>query len=252
MAGRLGRDESLSRLRAATPAILPSLLMCDFGNLQREIERVTDAGVPALHLDIMDGHFVPNLSYGLPLVEAIRRITDLPLDVHLMIERPQQYFARYCDAGADALTIHIEATEDPRPLLDEIRSLDAVAGIALNPPTPLSAIEASLPHCDLVLVMSVMPGFGGQSFDASAIHKLRELSSRRDCEALLEVDGGVNRKTTAECASAGAELFVVGSAIFGEPEYSTPVRELRELASTARRDSSHLSSQKVSSWKHTQ
>ncbi len=209
------------------------MLLCDFGNLQREIEQVEEAGVAALHLDVMDGHFVPNFTYGLPIVEAVRGITDLPLDVHLMIERPGEYIERFHDAGADSLTIHVEAVKDPRPLLDEIRSLGALAGLALNPPTPLSAIEASLLHCDLVLVMSVMPGFGGQSFDETALEKLRTLSDRNDFDGLLEVDGGINERTVADCVEAGAELLVAGSAIFRADDYSAAVNDLHTRARAA-------------------
>jgi ribulose-phosphate 3-epimerase len=230
MACRLGRKELKARLRAAGPAVLPSLLLCDFANLRAEIRRLEEAGVAALHLDVMDGHFVPNLSYGLPIVEAVRDATDLPLDVHLMIAEPARYIEQFREAGANAMTIHVEAVEEPGPLLEEIRSLGALAGLALNPPTPLSAIEPSLPLCDLVLVMSVMPGFGGQAFDAAALDKLRALSRRADCDVLLEVDGGINSSTAADCAEAGAELLVAGSAIFRSRDYRAAVAELRELA----------------------
>src|SRR3954462_6596082 len=205
MAIRFRRDELKARLRAAAPAVLPSILASDFAYLEREVSAVEAAGVAALHLDVMDGHFVPNISIGVPIVQAVRRITDLPLDVHLMISNPAEYVDAFRKAGADSLTIHIEAAKDPRPVLDKIRSLGALAGLALNPPTPLSAIESSLPHCDMVLVMSVIPGFGGQEFDDVAIEKLHELSTRKDCDALLEVDGGVNARTAGACAEAGAE-----------------------------------------------
>ncbi len=230
MSRRFGRDELKARLRAASPAVLPSLLGSDFANLQREIERVEEAGVAALHLDVMDGHFVPNLSIGIPIIEAVRRVTDLPLDVHLMVERPERYVEQFRAAGADALTIHVEATTDPRPVLDKIRDLGALAGLALNPPTPLPTIEASLPYCDLVLVMSVMPGFGGQQFDRRALDKLRTLDTRDDVDALLEVDGGVNAETIGACAEAGAELFVVGVAIFRSKDYTAAIRRLHGLA----------------------
>ena len=174
----------------------------------------------------MDGHFVPNISIGIPIVEAVRRVTDLPLDVHLMIERPEQYIEPFRKAGADGMTIHVEAVPEPRTVLDKIRSLGALAGLALNPPTPLSAIEASLPHCDLVLVMSVMPGFGGQKFDAGALDKLRALRAREDVDALLEVDGGITPETIGECAEAGAELFVAGTAIFHSDDYGAAMRQL--------------------------
>jgi len=233
MARRLTREEVKARLRAASPAVLPSLLLCDFANLEREVERVEATGVAALHLDVMDGHFVPNISYGLPIVEAVRRVTELPLDVHLMISRPEKYIGQFRDAGADSLTIHVEAAEDPRPILEQIRSLGALAGLALNPPTALAAIEPYFSHCDLVLVMSVMPGFGGQAFDETALEKLRALRTRTDVHALLEVDGGINAQTIGRCAEAGADLLVAGSAIFRAPDYHAAVAELHALVRAA-------------------
>jgi ribulose-phosphate 3-epimerase len=183
----------------------------------------------------MDGHFVPNLSVGVPIVEAVRRITELPLDVHLMISDPAQYIEAFRKAGADSMTIHIEAVPDPRPVLDRIRALGAMAGLALNPPTPLASIESSLPHCDLVLVMSVMPGFGGQKFDNVALAKLRELSANNACHALLEVDGGVDPETAGPCAAAGAELFVAGTAIFKSDNYAGTIHRLRSDALAAKK-----------------
>ena len=235
MARRLGRDELKAVLRAASPAVMPSLLACDFAHLEREVRAVEAAGAPGLHLDVMDGHFVPNISIGVPIVEAVRRITNLPLDVHLMISEPAKYIEAFRKAGADSMTIHVETMADPRPVLDRIRELGALAGLALNPPTPLSAIEASLPHCDLVLVMSVMPGFGGQKFEFEALDKLRILKSRPDCDALLEVDGGVGLDTVGPCAEAGAELFVAGTAIFKTNDYAGTMHRLRSqaLATTA-------------------
>jgi ribulose-phosphate 3-epimerase len=235
MTGSRGRDELLARLRRTSPTVLPSLLASDFGNLQREVERVEAAGVAALHLDVMDGHFVPNISFGLPIVKAVRRVTELPLDVHLMIDNPGQYVAEFRAAGADGMTIHAEAVDNPRPVLDKIRSLGAWAGLAINPPTPLSKIEASLAHCDLLLVMSVMPGFGGQEFDEAALGKLRELKARTDVHALREVDGGINLDTIAWCAEAGAELFVSGTAVFGSDDYSEAVEKLEARAGAAAR-----------------
>ena len=152
----------LADLHAAAPVVNPSLLACDFAELREEIRRVERAGAKMLHLDIMDGHFVPNLSFGLPVVEAVRRSTELPLDVHLMISEPGRYVKRFREAGADLLTIHIETVSDPRVLLGEIRALGAGVGISLNPPTPVESLDECLDLCDLVLVMSVMPGFGGQ------------------------------------------------------------------------------------------
>ena len=230
MVRRLSRDEWKTRLRAAVPIVMPSILACDFGHLEREIELVEAGGAQALHLDVMDGHFVPNISFGIPIVEACRRATDLPLDVHLMIERPERYVKAFRDAGADGITIHIEAVPEPRPVLEKIQSLGAWAGLALNPPTPLSAIESSFPYCDLVLVMSVMPGFGGQQFNPIALEKLQALSEREDCDAFLEVDGGVTAETTGACADAGAELFVAGTAVFHTDDYAAALQRLQTLA----------------------
>jgi len=224
----------LADLRAAPPVVLPSLLLCDFGNLEREVRDLEATGVRGLHLDVMDGHFVPNLTYGLTLVDALRRLTDLPLDVHLMISNPGDYLSQYVEAGADLLTIHAEAVDDPRPLLEEIRDLGAGAGLAINPPTSVASIEAALPLCDLVLAMGVMPGFGGQAFDEVALDKLRDLRTKVPETVLLEIDGGVNAKTAAACGAAGAQLLVVGSAIFREPNssYEQSITNLTHLASS--------------------
>lgn len=223
----------LDRLRSELPAILPSLLLCDFANLAAELHKLEEAGARCLHLDVMDGHFVPNMTYGMTIVEACRKVSDLPLDVHLMIANPGAYLRHYRDAGADIITIHAEAVEDPVPLLQEIRRLGAGAGLAINPPTSVESIVRCLPHCDLVLAMSVMPGFGGQSFNPVALEKLRflrEWSTKNKQPLLLEVDGGVNEATIAQCAQAGAELFVVGSGIFRHADYNRPMKELRNLA----------------------
>jgi ribulose-phosphate 3-epimerase len=233
MTSRFDRAELIGRLRGARPAILPSLLLCDFADLRREVEAVEAAGVPALHLDVMDGHFVPNISYGMPIVEAVRQSTELPIDVHLMISEPAKYVEQFRAAGANSMTIHAEAMSDPRPVLDKIRALGALAGLAVNPPTPLSRIEHFLPHCDLVLVMSVMPGFGGQAFEDEALRKLSELANRTDFSPLREVDGGVGDETIGKCATAGAEMFVAGSAIFGKGDYTKAVGGLRSAASDA-------------------
>ncbi len=222
--------QHLTDLRTAPPVVLPSLLLCDFGNLEREVRLLENAGVRGLHLDVMDGHFVPNMTYGLTMVSTLRGLTDLPLDVHLMISNPGDYLKKYVDAGADLLTIHAEAVDDPRPLLKEIRSLGAGAGLAINPPTPVASIEAVLPLCDLVLVMSVMPGFGGQAFDEIALEKLRDLRTKVPTETLLEVDGGINTSTIAACGLAGAQLHVVGSAIFRESNYAQAIANLTQLA----------------------
>jgi ribulose-phosphate 3-epimerase len=226
----MSRRHHLKRLRDAAPVVLPSLLLCDFGNLEREVERLTEAGVQALHLDVMDGQFVPNLTYGMPIVEALRRLTDMPLDVHLMIDSPQKYLCQFYDAGADVITIHVEAVADPRPALEEIRKLGAGAGIALNPATPVSRLESCIDLCDLILVMSVSAGFGGQSFQEVALEKLTQLRELAGDDVLLEVDGGINQETIRDCSRSGAQLFVVGSAIFREAAYRPAVEELAQLA----------------------
>ena len=232
MVRRPGRDEWMARLRANAPIVLPSILACDFGHLEREIGEVEAAGAKVLHLDVMDGHFVPNISFGIPVVEAARRATELLLDVHLMIERPERFVEPFRKAGADGITIHIEAVPEPRPVLEKIQSLGAWAGLALNPPTPLSAIEASLAYCDLVLVMSVMPGFGGQEFDPVALLKLQALRERSDLQAFLEVDGGIAEDTIGPCAEAGADLLVAGTAIFHSDDYGGAFRRLQSLATS--------------------
>ncbi len=185
----------------------------------------------------MDGHFVPNISFGFPVVEAVRRATRLPLDVHLMISEPGRYLKRFREAGADLMTVHVEVAEDARGLLREIRSLGAVAGLTLNPPTPVEHVEPYLDDCDLLLVMSVMPGFGGQEFEPLAIDRLRHLRAIGRSELLLSVDGGINEHTIGDCAEAGADLFVTGSALFGHHDYRQAMAEFRGLAA-GRRDGS--------------
>jgi ribulose-phosphate 3-epimerase len=221
---------AVDRLRESRPVILPSLLLCDFGNLEREVRHLERADVQGLHLDIMDGCFVPNLTYGLPIVRALRRLTDLPLDTHLMMVHPERYVDQFIDAGADVITFHIEAVDNPRPLLARIRERGAGAGIALNPETPLAQIEGCLDLCDLVLVMSVPAGFGGQSFDEVALEKLNQLRRTVPPEVMLEVDGGINDQTIARCARVGAAYFVVGSAIFRHDDYPAVIRRLTEQA----------------------
>ncbi len=223
----------LAALRSAVPAVLPSLLMCDFGHLEREIRRLEDAGASALHLDVMDGHFVPNLSFGLPLVESIRSITNLPLDVHLMIANPADYVTRYVEAGANMVSFHIEVTDEAPKLLEQIRTSGAAAGIVLNPPTPVEQVLPVLEHCDFALVMSVMPGFGGQKFDPVALEKIQTIRSSANDSLLIEVDGGVNDETIQNCVRAGTDLLVAGSAITGGDDYKASFQQLTDLAQAA-------------------
>lgn len=232
MSGPMTAEELRARTVSNGVAIAPSLLACDFGRLAEEVAAVEAAGAKVLHLDIMDGHFVPNLSFGVPVVEAIRKCTDLPLDVHLMLDNPGDYVEPFRKAGADVLTVHAEVLEDPRPLLDKIRALGASAGLSLNPPMPVEQIDSFVDACDLILVMSVMPGFGGQKFDPVALEKLAWLRDHPKRTAVLEVDGGVNAETIGDCAAAGAELLVAGTAVFGAEDYSQRIDELSKLAST--------------------
>ena len=217
-------------LVAQSPVMNPSLLAADFGNLEREIRRVEQAGARILHLDIMDGHFVPNLSIGVPVVEAVRQITELPLDVHLMLAEPHKYVKPFREAGADIITVHIEVLNDPRPLLEEIRQLGAAAGLASNPPTPIAQLAPFIRYADLVLTMSVMPGFGGQSFDPVALEKIAFIRDHATPNTLISVDGGVNENTIVACAKAGANLFVAGTAVFSTVDYAEQMRRLADLA----------------------
>ncbi len=222
------RDAYLELVRSRGPLVEPSMLMCDFGHLAHEVRRLEQAGVQALHLDVMDGHFVPNSTYGLLLVETFQRITRLPLDVHLMISNPQQYVERYIEAGAWTLTIHLEAVPEPAEVLDRIRRLDVAAGLALNPETPLEKLEPWLPHCDYVLVMTVSPGYGGQQLQHHALQKAVQLRRRFGSELLIEVDGGIKHANAAEVARAGADMLAVGSAIFRHHDYAEAVAELEQ------------------------
>lgn len=229
----MAAKEIIAKLRSAAPVIVPSLLAADFAHLEQEIRRLEEAGAQILHLDIMDGHFVPNISFGFLVIEAIRRSTHLPLDVHLMISEPGRYLERFRKAGADLLTIHIETVDDPRPLLREIRRLGAIAGLSFNPPTPIEAVECYLCDADLVLVMSVMAGYGGQEFDLQALDRLRHLRAAvGGNDLLLSVDGGINDHTIGLCAEAGADMFVTGSALFGRHDYRQVMEEFRSLALT--------------------
>jgi len=200
--------------------LAPSILSCDYMNMQRDFTECKENGVKWLHVDIMDGHFVPNLSFGYSLVKAMRPVTDLVLDVHLMIDTPIKYAENFCKAGADYLTIHVEADtpENIRKTLELIRSLGVKPGIVVKPKTPAEAIEEYLPMVDMVLVMTVEPGFGGQKFMADMmpkVKKLREMLDKVNPDCHLEVDGGVDLNTVNECKANGANVFVAGSAYFG-------------------------------------
>jgi len=229
----MSRRSTFLNLASEAPLIAPSMLKCDFGNLKREVELLEQAEVRLLHLDVMDGHFVPNLSYGPMVIERLRELTDLPFDAHLMISDPERYLDEYVKAGCDAITVHIEAVPDPVPLLERIREAGVASGLALNPGTPVSAIEAALPSCDLVLVMSVEPGFGGQKFMPSSLEKMKELKSLVKEDTLLSIDGGIGVETIGPAAQAGAQVFVAGSSIFDCSDYRDAASNLFNAASQA-------------------
>jgi ribulose-phosphate 3-epimerase len=209
--------------------IAPSVLSADLGRLREQVGQAVAGGAEWIHVDVMDGHFVPNLSFGAPVIRALRQITELPLDVHLMVERPEQYIAEYAEAGANLFTFHPEATVHVQRQLAAVRERGMRAGLALNPATPLALIEEVVPDLDLVLVMSVNPGFGGQSYLPSATDKIRRtraLLDRHESRATLEVDGGITAATIAEAWGAGADTFVAGTAVFGASDPAEAVREL--------------------------
>jgi ribulose-phosphate 3-epimerase len=213
--------------------IAPSILAADFGHLADEIAAVTRAGADWIHVDVMDGHFVPNLSLGPVVVEAARRATELPLDVHLMIEAPERSIESYVKAGADRVGVHVETCPHLHRTLGQIRELGAQACVVLNPATPAEAIEPVLGDTDQVLVMSVNPGFGGQSFIEGVlpkIAKLRRWIEERELEIELEVDGGIGLGTIARAARAGANVFVAGTSIFRAPDYAAAIDGLRKEA----------------------
>ena len=229
-------QERFSTMMAASPTILPSLLQCDFGNLEREVERLEEAGVAGLHLDVMDGVFVPNFTYGITIVAALRKLTDLPLDVHLMMVNPEKYIDQFCEAGSDVLTVHAEASDDLPSVIEQIKKHHVAAGVAVNPATPVSAISAALPLVDLALVMSVNAGFGGQSFMPEVLEKYTQIRQLPGGDSVaLEIDGGINEGTVASATEAGAQLLVAGSAIFKQDDYTAAIENLMSQVSVGGR-----------------
>ncbi len=213
--------------------IAPSILSADFTRLGAEIEAVERGGASVVHVDVMDGHFVPNITVGLPVVKAVAGATRLTIDTHLMISEPGRYAAQFVEAGAQMVSVHVEIDPHLHRTLMSIKDKGAQAGIAINPATPLSALEESLQFADFILLMSVNPGFGGQKFISSSVDKLRRLRrmiQERNLATRIEIDGGVDRTNISEIASAGAEIVVAGSAVFGAPDPAQAVRELLEAA----------------------
>jgi ribulose-phosphate 3-epimerase len=217
-----------------TIQVSPSILSADFANLEAELQRISTADWA--HVDVMDGHFVPNLTLGLPVVEALRRVSPVPLDCHLMIEDPDRWAPAYAEAGAQGVTFHAEAAAAPVRLARELRRHGARAGMALKPATPVEAFTDLLPELDMLLVMTVEPGFGGQSFldvTLPKIRRARQAISAAGLEVWLQVDGGVSTQTVERAAEAGADVFVAGSAVYGARDAAAAITELRELATAA-------------------
>jgi ribulose-phosphate 3-epimerase len=214
--------------------LAPSILSADFARLGEQVDEVTRAGADYVHVDVMDGHFVPNITIGALVVASVRRATTLPLDVHLMIEHPERYVSQFAQAGADIITVHLEASAHLHATIRLIKELGAKAGVSLNPPTPLGAVEEFLPHVDLVLVMSVNPGFGGQPFIPETLPRIadmRKLLNARELHAELEVDGGINADNVRDVVEAGANVLVAGNSIFRAQEgIAEAIRKLREAA----------------------
>ncbi len=216
--------------------IAPSILSADFSKLGEEIKAVEAAGADWIHADVMDGHFVPNITFGPLIVEAVGRVTSLPIDVHLMIENPDNYIPAFAAAGAAWISVQVEACVHLNRTIQLIREKGARPGVVLNPSTPLQTIEWVLEDVDYVLIMSVNPGFGGQAFIASSLDKiraLREMIQGRNLKTLIQIDGGVNEKTIADIAAAGVDVFVAGSAIFGSPDYHKTIASFRKKIGSA-------------------
>jgi len=215
----------------------PSILSADFSRLGEEIRAVAAAGADVIHVDVMDGHFVPNITIGPPVVSSVRRVTDLPLDVHLMITDADRYIDDFAGAGADWITVHVEACPHLHRTIGRIKDMGKKAGAVLNPATPLASLDEILADVDLVMLMSVNPGFGGQSFIRSSINKIRKLRRMIDERGLavgIEVDGGIGPDTIADVAGAGANIFVSGSAVFGTQDYAAVIGAMKNIGLNAK------------------
>ncbi len=211
--------------------IAPSILSADFSKLGEEIRAVESAGADWIHVDVMDGHFVPNITMGPIVVEAVKNVTSLPIDVHLMIENPDNYIVDFAKAGATHIAVQVESSPHLNRSIQLIKELETCAGVVLNPSTPLSSLEWVLEYLDYVVIMSVNPGFGGQSFIKNSLDKIRALRGmilERELPTLIQIDGGVNEKTISDISQAGVDVFVSGSAIFGSPDYKKTIESYRK------------------------
>jgi ribulose-phosphate 3-epimerase len=216
-------------LKKQSRLIAPSILSCDFARLGEEVMAVEKAGAGLIHIDVMDGMFVPNISIGVPVVASLRKITQLPLDVHLMVQEPLRYVEAFAKAGADIITVHVEACTHLDRTLQSIKSFGKKAGVALNPATPLFELDHVYDYLDLILIMSVNPGFGGQEFIEGSYQKIRVLEKKleRHREIPIEVDGGINLENIGKIAEAGADIFVAGAAIYSSKDYGKTIREMQ-------------------------
>jgi ribulose-phosphate 3-epimerase len=223
--------------------LAPSILSANFAALGEDIRKVEDAGAHIIHVDVMDGHFVPNITIGPVVVRSIKKVTKLPLDVHLMITDPDKYIPAFVEAGASMLTVHAEATVHLDRTLNFIRSQNVLVGVSINPATPLSVVEHALGLADMLLIMSVNPGFGGQSFIPYTVEKIRrarQIIDERNYRCVIEVDGGIDGDTISTVVKAGAEVLVAGSAIFGAPDPGRKVKELLEIAASVGYDRGYI------------
>lgn len=217
----------------ASKIIAPSMLAADFGNLQRDTEMVNSSEADWFHIDVMDGHFVPNISYGMPVIQAIKKHATKPLDVHLMIEKPERYIEEFAKVGADIITVHYESTVHLHRTLRQIKDAGCKAGVVLNITTPISVLEDILPECYMILLMSINPGFGGQKFENvtyQRVKKLRRMINEQELDTRIEIDGGVTDKNIEKLVEAGADTFVAGSHVFKSPNPTEAIKRLKALS----------------------